>query len=86
MQTNCTLIAKVVKNARLGTVRVLFTFDKDAKLTVVNALAVSGDVCRLRDADANQQIANEVAGRMQALRCTNVRMQYSKDTERVLCK
>lgn len=49
MQTNCTLYAKVVKNNRLQTYRVVFSFDAHNRITVRNAVLVTGDVANFTD-------------------------------------
>lgn len=49
MQTHCAAIAKLVKNTRLGTLRLVVTFDTVGKVTVRNAAFVSGDLCNIDD-------------------------------------
>lgn len=50
MQTNCVAIAKLVKNAKLQTLRLVVTFDLASnKVTVRNAAYVSGDICNIDD-------------------------------------
>ena len=43
MQTTCNLYAKIVKTNK-NTVRVLYSFDKLSKITVVNCAYTSGDL------------------------------------------
>jgi len=57
MQTNCIAYAKIVKNKKLQTLRLLVTFDSSKKdkdgniiVTVNNAVFKSGDICDI-DAD-----------------------------------
>ena len=49
MQTNCTLYAKLVKNKRLETYRLVFSFDAHNRITVRNAVLVTGDVASFTD-------------------------------------
>jgi hypothetical protein len=49
MQTNCTLYAKLVKNKRLQTYRLVFSFDAHNRITVQNAVLVTGDVASFTD-------------------------------------
>jgi hypothetical protein len=49
MQTNCTLYAKLVKNKRLQTYRLIFSFDAHNRITVRNAVLVTGDVANFTD-------------------------------------
>lgn len=49
MQTNCTLYAKLVKNNRLQTYRLVFSFDAHNRITVRNAALVTGDVASFTD-------------------------------------
>lgn len=54
MQTHCQAVAKVVKNTRLGTLRLLVTFDIASKrVSVLNSAYVSGDLC---DSDASDEV------------------------------
>ena len=46
MQTACRAVAKVVVNKRIGTIRLVVTFDTAArKVSVHNAAFISGDIC-----------------------------------------
>ena len=49
MKTNCTLYAKVVQNKRLETYRLVFSFDAHNRITVRNAVLVTGDVANFED-------------------------------------
>jgi hypothetical protein len=49
MKTNCTLYAKLVKNKRLQTYRLIFSFDAHNRITVRNAVLVTGDVANFTD-------------------------------------
>jgi len=71
MQTNCTVLAKVVVNKRLQTLRVLFTFDKHNKLTIKNCVLVTGDICDVADENAQYYIQKEIAKALDVLRCTS---------------
>jgi hypothetical protein len=65
MQTNCVAYAKVVKNERLHTLRLVATFDIAAnKVTVRNAAYVSGDLCNMYD--SAEYIEHTIAQAMQA--------------------
>jgi methyl coenzyme M reductase subunit C-like uncharacterized protein (methanogenesis marker protein 7) len=73
MQTNCTALAKVVKNAKLKTLRVVFTFDLYSnKISVKNAAYVTGDICDAKDANADYYIAQAIQNAKDTLRCKNV--------------
>ena len=74
MQTNCTVIAKVVVNKRLQTFRVLFSFDKHNVLTVKNAVLVTGDVCSTDYVYAQEELTKVIQAGMQQLRCANVQI------------
>ena len=71
MQTNCTVLAKVVKNKRLQTYRLVFSFDAHNRITVKNAVLVTGDICDIADSNAEYYIQQEVTKALQTLRCTN---------------
>jgi len=49
MQTNCTLYAKLVKNNKLQTYRLVFSFDAHNRITVRNSVLVTGDVANFTD-------------------------------------
>jgi hypothetical protein len=49
MQTSCTLYAKLVKNNKLQTYRLVFSFDAHNRITVRNAALVTGDVASFTD-------------------------------------
>jgi hypothetical protein len=72
MQTNCTVLAKVVVNKKLNTYRILFSFDKHNKITVRNAVLQTGDVCSVTYANAQEEITKQITNAMQTLRCANV--------------
>ena len=74
MQTNCTLLAKVTVNAKLQTVRVLFTFDKYNKVTVRNAVLATGDLCSVDDANIDLHIAQAVQRAKALLQTNNVQV------------
>ena len=74
MKTDCTVIAKVVKNARLGTIRILFSFDTHGRITVQNAIRKTGDLCAVRDENRDAYIAKACADAQQDLNCNNVRI------------
>lgn len=64
MKSNCTLYTKVLVNKKLGTVRVLATFDNskrnkdgDIIVTVQNAVFTSGDIATL-DESATSRAAS----------------------------
>lgn len=62
MQTNCVAIAKLVKNAKLKTLRLVVTFDiASNKVTVRNAAFVSGDICNMDDTPEYIAYATEQA-------------------------
>jgi hypothetical protein len=58
MQTNCPLYYKIVKNKKLQTYRVVFTFDAHNRITVRNAALVTGDVANFTD--SYDSIANSI--------------------------
>lgn len=74
MQTQCTVLAKVVVNKKLNTYRVLFTFDKHNKLTVKNCVLTTGDICDTTYANASVELTKAINNAMQTLRCTNVQI------------
>jgi len=71
MQTNCTLLAKVVTNKRLNTYRVIFSFDAHNRITVRNAVLVTGDVCGTDYEHAGVEIAKVIQKAKQQFSCTN---------------
>jgi hypothetical protein len=72
MQTNCTVLAKVVVNKRLQTYRIIFTFDAHNKITVRNAALVTGDICSTDYVYAQEELTKALQNGMQQLRCANV--------------
>jgi hypothetical protein len=58
MQTNCPLYYKIVKNKKLQTYRIVFTFDAHNRITVRNAALVTGDVANFTD--SYDYIANSI--------------------------
>jgi methyl coenzyme M reductase subunit C-like uncharacterized protein (methanogenesis marker protein 7) len=73
MQTNCTALAKIVKNKKLKTLRIVFTFDLYSnKITVKNAAYTTGDICDITDANADLYIAQAVKNAKDMLRCNNI--------------
>ena len=74
MQTNCRVIAKVVVNKRLQTFRVLFSFDAHNRITVGNAVLVSGDVCSTDYVYAQEELTKVIEKGRQDLRCANVQI------------
>jgi len=58
MQTNFPLYYKIVKNKKLQTYRVVFTFDAHNRITVRNAALVTGDVANFTD--SYDSIANSI--------------------------
>lgn len=76
MQTNCTLYAKLVKNNKLQTYRLVFSFDAHNKITVRNAALVTGDVASFTDnADyVAHTIAQAIDVAKKQLRTNNVVM------------
>jgi hypothetical protein len=76
MQTNCTLYAKVVKNNKLQTYRLVFSFDAHNTITVRNAALVTGDVANFTDNAEYiaHSFAQAVAVAKKQLRTNNVVM------------
>ena len=72
MQTNCTALAKVTVNAKLKTLRIVFTFDLHNKVTVRNAAYVTGDICDKNDPQRDVYIARAVQQAKLHLRTNNV--------------
>ena len=72
MQTNCTLLAKVVVNKKLNTYRVLFTFDAHNRITVRNAVLQTGDVCSTDYVHASVELTKVIQDGARQLRCANV--------------
>ena len=74
MQTNCTLLAKVVVNKRLNTYRVVFSFDQHNRITVKNAVLVTGDICSTDYVNAELEIAKAIQTAKATLRTNNVQL------------
>ena len=74
MQTNCTVLAKLVINKRLNTYRVIFSFDKHNRITVKNAVLVTGDICSTDYVNAEAEVNKVITNAMQDLRCSNVQI------------
>ena len=74
MQTNCTVLAKVVVNKRLNTYRVIFSFDAHNRVTVKNAVLVTGDICGVEYSNAQTEVLLAMQKGMQDLRCANVQI------------
>ncbi len=74
MQTNCTLLAKLVVNKKLNTYRLVFSFDKHNKITVRNAALVTGDICATDYANAELEIAKAIVNAKATLRTNTVRL------------
>ena len=74
MQTNCTLLAKVVVNKRLNTFRLVFSFDKHNKITVRNAALVTGDICSTDYVNADLEIAKAIQNAKATLRTNTVQL------------
>jgi len=76
MQTNCTLYAKLVKNKRLQTYRLVFSFDAHNRITVQNAVLVTGDVASFTDSAeyVNYSLAQAIDVAKKQLRTNNVVM------------
>ena len=71
MQTQCKVLAKVILNQRLNTLRVIFTFDHN-KVTVRNAAYATGDICNVGDNDTAVRIQREVQRAKELLRTSNI--------------
>lgn len=71
MQTNCTVLAKVVVNKKLNMYRVIFSFDKYNTITVKNAVLVTGDICDISYENANIEISKVITQAIKDLRCTS---------------
>ena len=74
MKTNCVAVAKVVKNSRLKTLRIVFSFDQHNRITVRNAALVTGDICRIDDEDRQFYIEQAVARARDVLRTDNIQI------------
>ena len=76
MQTNCTLYAKLVKNNKLKTYRLVFSFDAYNRITVQNAVLKTGDVANFTDDPAyiTHSIAQAIAIAKKQLSTSNVVM------------
>ena len=72
MLTNCTLLAKIVTNKRLNTYRVVFSFDQHNRITVKNAVLVTGDICSTDYYNAEYEVTKAIQQAKQQLRCHNV--------------
>ena len=74
MQTNCTVLAKVVVNKKLNTYRVIFSFDKYNKITVKNAVLVTGDICSTDYVNAELEVTKAITQAVKDLRCSNAQI------------
>lgn len=74
MQTNCTLLAKVVVNKKLQTLRIVFSFDKYNRITVRNAVYATGDICPVDYENANLELAKAIQVAKDTMRCSNVQI------------
>jgi hypothetical protein len=76
MQTNCTLFAKVVKNTRLKTYRVVFSFDAHNRITLRNAALATGDVANFSDSAeyVEHSVAQAIAVAKKQLSTDNIVM------------
>ena len=72
MLTNCTLLAKIVTNKRLNTYRIVFSFDAHNRITVRNAVLVTGDICSTDYVHAEYEVTKAIQKAKQQLRCHNV--------------
>ena len=72
MQTNCTALAKLIVNKKLQTFRIVYTFDLHNKVTVRNAALVTGDICDVKNDNANVYIAQELQKAKAVLRTNNI--------------
>jgi hypothetical protein len=74
MQTNCPLYVKLVKNNKLQTYRLVFSFDAHNTITVRSAALVTGDVANFTDSAEyiTHSIAQAIAVAKKQLRTNNV--------------
>lgn len=61
MQTNCPLYCKVVKNSKLKTYRLVFTFDAHNKISLRNIALQTGDIANISDNEVYVQNSIEKA-------------------------
>ena len=74
MQTACTVLAKLIVNKRLNTYRLVFSFDAHNRITVRNAVLVTGDICGVENENASLYIEQAISKAVRDLRCTNAQM------------
>ena len=74
MQTNCTVLAKVVVNKKLNTFRVIFSFDKYNRITVRNAVLATGDICSTDYVFAEEEVNKAITNAVNTLRCANAQI------------
>jgi pyruvate-formate lyase-activating enzyme len=74
MNTNTKAVAKLARNARLGTVRLVVTFDTTGNVTVRNAAYVSGDLCAVDYKHKDAVVARELARAAAELRTDNIEL------------
>ena len=83
MQTNCLAVAKLVQNKKLGTLRLLVTFDKSKRdnvgniiVTVRNAAFATGDICNTWETAERKEyaIARAIKQAEAALRTNNIQL------------
>ena len=72
MQTNCTCIAKLQVNKKINTYRIVFSFDVHNRITVKNAVLVTGDICSTDYVHAEEEIAKAIQKAKEVLRTDNI--------------
>ena len=74
MQTNCTCLAKLVVNKKINTYRIVFSFDAHNRITVKNAVLVTGDICSTDYANAQEEIAKAIQKAKAQLSTNNIQL------------
>ena len=74
MQTNCTCLAKLVVNKKINTYRIVFSFDVHNRITVKNAVLVTGDICSTDYANAQEEIAKAIQKAKAQLSTNNIQL------------
>jgi hypothetical protein len=74
MNTNTKAVAKLALNRKLGTLRLVVTFDTNGAVTVRNAAYVSGDLCTTDYRYKDEVVARELERAATELRTNNIEL------------
>ena len=77
MQAHKPIVAKVMLNARLDTLRVVFSFDLFNKITRKNTVFISSDICDAAHENAVELVRNVIRRHSRDLRANFVRVELA---------